>query len=81
MTTNVQASGLDWRRARALAAGRFGLGPREFWALSLADWRALCAPPSADDGPPRRADVDALLARFPDDDGHTTRPLARGDQQ
>ncbi len=73
MNTPTIAAGMDWARARALAAARFGLGPREFWALSLADWRALCAPLSSDAGPPRRADLEALCALFPD------RPIHRAD--
>lgn len=48
----------DWL---ALAA-RLGVPPRDFWRLSLREWRALTAaisPPA----PMRRAELAALLAR------------------
>lgn len=51
-----------WREALA-AARRLGLSPRQFWALSLAEWRALLA-----QGAPamRRETLAQLLERFPD---------------
>ena len=55
-----------WPAVLRLAAGRFGLPPREVWALSLREWRALAAPPDAA-APLTRADLDALLLLHPDD--------------
>lgn len=43
------------------------LAPRDFWALSLAEWRALCAvrfPKAA--APMTRADLNQLLSLHPD---------------
>ncbi len=53
-----------WAAVLRLAAERFGFPPREVWALSLPEWRALTAPP----GPPplTRADLDVLLRSHPD---------------
>lgn len=47
------------------AAARLGVGPEAFWRLSLKEWRMLTAP---EDGPTpmRRADLEALAARWPD---------------
>ena len=41
-----------------------GIAPQAFWALSLAEWRALCG----QDGAPvlGRGGLVALMARFPD---------------
>lgn len=55
-----------WAAALHLAAARFGLPPREVWALSLKEWRALtAAPPGA--APLSRAELDDLLHLYPDD--------------
>ena len=57
----------SWTGLFALGVLRFGLSPYAFWALSLAEWRALCAalgpvtPP-----PPDRQALDALIKDFPD---------------
>ncbi|NWG54862.1 MAG: phage tail assembly chaperone [Hydrogenophilaceae bacterium] len=40
-----------------------GVTPSAFWRLSLREWRALAQTESAF----ARADLDALLARFPDE--------------
>jgi len=43
------------------------LSPRDFWALSLPEWRALCAacfPGSP--APMTRGDLDTLLSLYPD---------------
>ncbi len=47
-----------------LAATGFGIPPRDFWRLSLAEWRAL----TADDGPQPlgRTGLEALLREHPD---------------
>jgi len=47
----------------------FGLSPSDFWALSLAEWRALCAETGASASPPDRASLAALQARYPDSAG------------
>ena len=55
-----------WPAVLRLGALRFGLPPREVWALSLGEWRALAAPRDAL-APLTRADLDALLLLHPDD--------------
>ena len=54
-----------WRDALRLAALHLAIPPEAFWRLSLAEWRALTEAPAA----PvlDRAALDALIARFPDD--------------
>lgn len=47
------------------AAARLGVGPEAFWRLSLKEWRMLTAAP-ADSTPMRRAELEALAARWPD---------------
>jgi uncharacterized phage protein (TIGR02216 family) len=32
-----------WRAWMAFGLGRLGLSPREFWTMSLAEWRAVLA--------------------------------------
>lgn len=43
------------------------LSPRDFWALSLPEWRALCAArfPKGP-APMTRGDLDRLLSFYPD---------------
>jgi uncharacterized phage protein (TIGR02216 family) len=43
------------------------LSPRDFWALSLPEWRVLCEArvPQAQ-APLNRGGLDELLARYPD---------------
>lgn len=54
-----------WAERLVFAVTRLGLKPDAFWALTLAEWRALTAPaPGA--GPPSRGELDALLAKHPD---------------
>ncbi len=55
-----------WPAVLRLAAERFGWAPREVWALSLREWRALNAP-APGVAPLTRADLDALLLLHPDD--------------
>lgn len=41
------------------------LNPRDFWALSLPEWRALCGAQAP--GPAMtRGDLDRLLSTYPD---------------
>jgi len=44
-----------------------GVRPRDFWALSLPEWRALCDArfPKAQ-APLTRGGLDALLSHYPD---------------
>ena len=55
-----------WRAALRLAALDLAIPPQAFWRLSLAEWRALTEAPAA----PvlNRAALDALVARFPDEE-------------
>jgi len=43
---------------------RIGVPARDFWGLSLREWRALTAPPGVD--ALSRAGLNAMLERFPD---------------
>ena len=53
---------MDWPAALRLAL-KLGLTPPVFWQLSLAEWRAL----TGGNGPGlSRADLDALIKRYPD---------------
>lgn len=52
-------------RALLGAAIALGIAPREFWRLSLREWRALSAPLLRVGGLARR-DFEALSAQFPD---------------
>lgn len=54
-----------WPHLLRLAAERFGVAPCEFWALSVAEWRALTAP-AHPERPLSRAELDALLTQHPD---------------
>ena len=56
-----------WQAWFFIGVVRFGLRPRDFWALSLSEWQALLSqldPPGA--CPPARAELDRLRAEFPD---------------
>ena len=56
---------MNWPALMRLAALRFGIGPAAFWALSLAEWRALtAATPSA--AALSRGEFERLLAAHPD---------------
>jgi uncharacterized phage protein (TIGR02216 family) len=54
-----------WAERFVFAVRGLGLTPETFWALTLSEWRALTAPPPGA-APPRRAELDALLARHRD---------------
>lgn len=45
---------------------RLGVPPQAFWLLSLVEWRALTESPPAP--VPSRADLSALIARYPDEE-------------
>jgi uncharacterized phage protein (TIGR02216 family) len=54
-----------WDAALRLAV-RLAISPEAFWRLSLREWRALTAAPGAPSlGRPA---LDALIARFPDEE-------------
>lgn len=55
-----------WRAALRLATLGPAIPPQAFWRLSLVEWRALTEVPVA----PvlDRAALDALIARFPDEE-------------
>ena len=55
-----------WGAALRLATLRLAISPEAFWRLSLVEWRALTEVPAA----PvlNRAALDALIARFPDEE-------------
>jgi len=46
------------------SAQRFGVAPAAFWRLSLAEWRALIAPPRGQ--ALTRAAFETLARRYPD---------------
>ena len=48
------------------AALRIGISPAEFWQLSLREWHALTGVKKSDF---RKADLSALIAKFPDGAG------------
>ena len=56
-----------WQGWFALGVLKFGLSPDAFWALSVLEWRALCAALSPGAGPPpERGVLETLMRRFPD---------------
>ena len=64
-------TGERWDRLMRAGLGTLGLSPAEFWAMTPRELDAalrgrLGSTPGAD--APARADLDALLARFPDGD-------------
>lgn len=52
-------------RAMIGAAAQYGVVPREFWRLSLREWRALLAPAAAIEALSRQA-FENLARSFPD---------------
>lgn len=60
---------MRWDRLMALGLGALRLSPSEFWAMTPRELTAALGPfaPSAAIDAPARADLDALMARFPDD--------------
>ena len=58
----------DWPDALRLAV-RLNIAPEAFWRLSLREWRMLTAAPAAPAAPVlTRPILDALIARFPDEE-------------
>jgi hypothetical protein len=55
-----------WTGWLGFAVLRLGLTPHQFWALSLAEWRALIRPFASISDLPDPAALKALAARFPD---------------
>lgn len=58
----MTADKLNWG-ALLGAALRIGISPRDFWQLSLREWQALTGVKKSDF---RKADLSALIAKFPD---------------
>lgn len=57
---------MRWNQLMALGLGALRLSPAEFWSMTPRELRAALGPlPGAD--APARSDLDALMARFPDD--------------
>lgn len=56
---------MTWSQALRLAAA-LNIAPEAFWRLSLKEWRSLTEPPEAP--APRRADLAALIDRYPDEE-------------
>ncbi|MCR9128830.1 MAG: phage tail assembly chaperone [Alphaproteobacteria bacterium] len=54
-----------WAERLRFAVRGLGLRPDDFWALTLAEWRALTAPEPWS-APLSRGDLDDLLAAHPD---------------
>lgn len=55
---------IPWREWFAYAVLSLGLSPRDFWALTLFEWRAL-APEGA--GAMDRGGLEKLIALYPDE--------------
>lgn len=56
-----------WRAWLQLAVLRLGLSPSAFWALTLAEWRALTAAMPRSGDAMSRAELDRMRAAYPDD--------------
>lgn len=54
-----------WAEAMAFGLGRLRLSPDAFWALTPREFAAL-AGKAGRGQPPGRADLEAMLRRFPD---------------
>jgi uncharacterized phage protein (TIGR02216 family) len=55
--------GEGWDAALRFAMRAWGMAPREFWRLSLREWRALTA---GDGAPLGVAEMEALMRKWPD---------------
>ena len=53
---------MSWAQPLRLAL-RLGIPPEAFWRLSLVEWRIL-----TETSPERRAEIEALIARYPDEE-------------
>ena len=58
--------GLDWPGLLRVGLGPLRLSPRDFWALTPQELRLMLGEAGEGQGPLRRADLDELLAAFPD---------------
>ena len=59
-----------WAAMMAFGFGHLRLASREFWAMTPRELAAAAEGLAGSGGePPRRADLDALMARFPDKEG------------
>jgi uncharacterized phage protein (TIGR02216 family) len=63
MPRSTPAEATPWR-ALIAAANRSGIGPADFWRLSLREWRALIA--ASADAALSRQDFEALAQLYPD---------------
>jgi uncharacterized phage protein (TIGR02216 family) len=53
---------MPWREWLA-AAMSLGVTPKDFWRLSVKEWRALVSPRAA---PLTRAELETLMKQYPD---------------
>ncbi|MBF9036034.1 phage tail assembly chaperone [Rhodobacterales bacterium HKCCE2091] len=58
-------SGFDWPALMRAGIGEMGLAPRDFWALTPAEF-LLMSGAAAGPAPLGRARLDDLIAQFPD---------------
>jgi len=67
---NRQTQAFDWRAAMAFGLGVLKLSPKKFWSMTPRELEAALAghygrAPGA--RPPRRSDLEHLMAQYPDD--------------
>jgi uncharacterized phage protein (TIGR02216 family) len=62
--------GFPWRRAMAIGFGRLRLSSAEFWAMTPRELAAAVEGlnGTGTTGPPARADLETLIARYPDEE-------------
>lgn len=67
-TQAASGTAFPWQDAMGAGLGLLRLSPRAFWAMTPRELAAALAPLSAAGGarPPQRADLAALMRRFPD---------------
>lgn len=66
-------SGFDWPAIMRAGIGAMGLSPREFWALTPAEF-VLMSGVGGTTQPLTRAGLSELLARFPDPEPNRKTP-------
>ena len=59
-------SPIPWERLIGFGLSRLRLSPTNFWALSLRELNLMAAPFVAPSALPGRADLEALVRRYPD---------------